>query len=47
VNPFCVLLWIMVLDCNPVAQNYLEAASAVSTQPLALRTRERDGVHSL
>jgi hypothetical protein len=42
---FCLLLWITVLGCNPVAQNYLDAASAVPAQHLAL-VREIEITHA-
>jgi hypothetical protein len=41
---FCVLLWISVVGCNPVAQNYLAAASIVPPTHLAL-VREIEITH--
>jgi hypothetical protein len=39
-----VLLWISVVGCNPVAQNYLDAASLIPAQHLAL-VREIEITH--
>jgi hypothetical protein len=42
---FCLLLWTTVLGCNPVAQNYFDAASVVPTQHLEL-VREIEITHA-